>query len=206
MPSFSSWYHVGQSAHLRTRSQGCRPQPPPHPLAFTWGVTAQRCQPAPHVEARPCALGSQQAPPNQPPAESSCRPAACSLPAPVPITARRPRVILSQLPVPDSREQAGVSGRSGGWACPRLPGKDLARARCPSGWLSGVWTGHTSCSASATEATSVLTFPWCFTRPGPSPQPAAALGRQRAFLQASAYFPSKAFCNDPFSKYCALFH
>lgn len=109
-------------------------------------------------------------------------------------------------PVPDSREQAGVSGRSGGWACPRLPGKDLARARCPSGWLSGVWTGHISCSASATEATSVLTFPWCFTRPGPSPQPAAALGRQRAFLQASAYFPSKAFCSDPFSKYCALFH
>lgn len=85
------------------------------------------------------------------------------------------------LPAPHERNARACLGKT--WRGPR----------CPPGWLKGIWTGHISCSASATEAIPVLTSPWCFTRAGPSPQPAAALGWQRGFLQASAYFPSKAF-------------
>lgn len=42
-----------------TGLQASAPTPSTH---LHMGVTAQRCQPAPHVEARPCPLGSQQAP------------------------------------------------------------------------------------------------------------------------------------------------
>lgn len=111
------------------------------------------------------------------------QPAPC--PAPVPIMARRSRHTVSAALYLTAKNRLAFQAAAGDGHARACLGKTWRGPSCPSGWLKGIWTGHISCSASATEAISVLTFPWCFTRAGPSPQPAAALGRQRGFLQAA---------------------
>lgn len=95
------------------------------------------------------------------------QPAPC--PAPVPIMARRSRHTVSAALHLTAKNRLAFQAAAGDGHARACLGKTWRGPSCPSAWLKGIWTGHISCSASATEAISVLTSPWCFTRAGPSP-------------------------------------
>lgn len=155
---------MGQPAHLRTRSQGCRTGPPTPPLTSPWGWQ-------PRDASWPSRRG--QALSSGVPADTLLTsPIESSIPQPLPA---QPSTVCPSPFIPDNK-RAGFSGCSGRWARPDLPEKDLPRGPAAHRTGSGIWTGLPHAQVSAPQAVTVLAFPRHFARDeaahaGRSPQP-----------------------------------